>query len=202
MAVLHDARIWKEQPSASDAETAVADPKAVAGAADFDRITTDGARPSLSGTISSVRWRAAETRAWDRNAAGDVHYYGYLRLGRPGLSELRVRSIVPDRAVGLRILVRHQRASRAVLRHEGYVAFRLRLEGQPYEFTSTAPNASLRTDGAHDQEDADAHTAIEVPVHLLVGRPEIEAVLEYVHGNTTYRVRQIRFEWVMPPPPK
>jgi hypothetical protein len=195
---LHDAGIWKDQGRSVRQRG-----KAARRPGEFRRrrirLRGQGWRPSPSRRLG----RGCTVGCREANAVGTLHLGHadgpcYLRFGRPGQSELRIKSVVPEGAVGLRILIRHGRALRAILRRAGYATFRLRVEGLPIDFTSTAPTQGIETGDVFPRDLTDSHTRVEVPVHLLVGRSEIEVVLEYLHGNTTYRIMGVELDWDVP----
>ena len=196
-AILHDRGIWLPGTEPPQLFSSLADANASSGAVDFEPINGDGGRPTLRGTVAKVSWVEARTMLWEHIPGMGRPGPGYLRMGHPGRSELHITTVVPEGAVGLTVMIRHSRAQRASLRRSGYAAFRLRIAGMLHEFTSTAPMQGTPTRGAVADELSDSHTILEVPVHLLVGRSEIELVHQYIHGNTTYRVMRVELDWLI-----
>ena len=208
-----DRAIWTDSPDQDNDKTLVSRAREEAQASDaggrLDLVRGDavpGSNPrkyadpsaKLFGTLFEATYRAGAFRNWESEA-----HWGYLRFDRPG-HVLRVKSLVPQQARELEVRVEHMIGVRSVVRGGGTVAFRIGLVAQrtardqgtllPWEYSSIVYNPLT---GTSDEAWARLGTATaKVPRHVFDGHKEIEVLLEYVHGNTTYRVMGIELVWV------
>ena len=124
----------------------------------------------------------------------------YLEFDRPGYSQLRLRALVPTGARGLSIQLTQMIGTRSLLRDSGRAVFRLSILGYPpFEVTSLVFNPRLANPAADTVPPTDFNKFLApVPAQVLVGRAELDIVLDYAHGNTTYRVYGADLIWDLP----
>ena len=149
------------------------------GALDFGQ-WREGEVPLATGTVIDAHATSAELRldVQARPEAGS-----HLRLSYPGVSSLRLTTRVPPLARGLIIKVHHTFGTRHTIRNNGEVTCRLSVVGKACEATlSVAPTGGYNYLGASET--------------VVRGEEELEILLEYLFGNTTYWVRAIELEWI------
>lgn len=144
-----------------------------------------GPKERLGGTVRSAWYRAGSIQDWENESAPP-----FLKLDRPGHSAVQWSTTVPTNAIGLEIRVSHMVGARPVLRQGGIVAFQLRIVGTAWKQQS-AIDATHAVTGQRSVATVDRH--------VFEGRDQLDVVLEYLHGNTTYRVSGIELVWSFPP---
>ncbi|MBL9078402.1 MAG: serine/threonine protein kinase [Planctomycetes bacterium] len=149
----------------------------------------DPVTPILSGTVTKAFFRAGLLEPWENPTRP-----GFLRLDRPGHSLLRLHTLVPENARTLEIRIEHMVGSRSMVRNNGTVAFRVRLAGMPWEVSSIAWNGNPHGRQFSDDRTGET-TEAHVRAHVLGQAKELEIVLEYLYGNTTYRVVKVELVW-------
>ncbi|MBX3465194.1 MAG: serine/threonine protein kinase [Planctomycetes bacterium] len=197
-----ESAVWRPTPGEDRDQvlaTAAADPGVEHGAVHF----ANGGRVTLSGTVSSAACRAGVlTDSENKDRAG------FLKLTRPGHSLLRIRSRVPPNAKNLRVLVTQMIGTRDMLRSRGTVGFRLQLAGRPWRLESIVADHQRHgrtrdregTHGGWPDWPAGVTTAYDIPLQALGDVTEIELVLEYLYGNTTWRLHGVELLWNPPDP--
>lgn len=183
----YDASIWRDDDgSTCNGILAVRTPNDLLRDDDPSRIDfpmegDDRANPRLRGTLISAEVIQARVQAWPSRADG----LGALILERPARSRLRVTTAVPTDANGFRIRIQHMIGVRPVLPDGGAVRFRLSIDGSAYEYLAPAPTGRR----------ADDVDVSSVPLRVFKGRKTLIVDLDYVAGNTTYRIVALDLLW-------
>jgi hypothetical protein len=193
----YEAAVWRSVPGEDIDEplvTASPDPNERYGALHFHR----GQRVSVSGTVAGASCRAAVLTDWESPTRD-----AFLKLFRPGHSLLRIRSCVPPAARNLRILVTQVVGTRSVVRTNGTAAFRLRVGDRPWRSESIVTDSLghgrvAAIDGQWSDWSSGVTTDFLVPLHVLGDLTEVELVLDYLYGNTTWRVIGVELVWDPP----
>lgn len=180
----YDRGIWEPAaPTRGQIRNVIDDAKSLSG--ELVVFTPDSGRsvPALLGSARSAEWSGATIMDWERSSE-TLAPPRFLCMTQPGRSELRICSQVPPEATGLVVEVDHLAANRAVLRGGGTVVFRLRIQGTSFEFVSEAPKGSTPS-------------VVRIPINwqVFAGAEQITLVLDYVRGDTSYRVKGIRLDW-------
>lgn len=146
-----------------------------------------GPRPEerLCGTVRAASfWSGA---ILNPDSLIDEKQPAYLKLDRPGHSRLRLVSSVPRSAQRLEIRLQHMIGGRPPLRHSGTVGYVIHVAGSDWRMQSSIDAR------------AELISSALVDHHVLADRDEIEVVVDYVHGNTTYRILSVELAWLAEP---
>jgi hypothetical protein len=156
--------------------------------------------PGLCGTVYEAGLRGGRTENWETPPRG-----GYVKFDRPGHSRLRVRSTVPTNTLGLVIQLEHMAGHRTVLRDQGRVAYRIRLEGceagrsgstpLPWQYSSLTWGPYVRR--SPERRD-DSLSRLYVPPNVFERYADLDVFVEFVHGTTTWRVIRLDLVWQFP----